>query len=350
MRSSTSSSNAADATRAIWALLCLAACVGITLELGTRVGVTRINRNQRRISHEYKTALTLARGPSSDRISVLLLGNSLTQTDIDMSRLQAELGPDYRPARWAIDDTNYLDWYFGLRHLFRAGARPQVVVIGGTTGHLLASHVRGGYFAHYILHRGDLLEAAARTKADATATSEMVFANWSAFYGSREEINKRLLTWLLPDFPRLARTLAAVGRPHSGADAGLPPPAPPNRTGGAVSSPAETGIQFRAFERLSELKALCAANGAHLVMWIAPTIRRDPGAAAVVAAGQRAGVEVLIPVGYNEIPRERFTDGFHLDAAGAIQLTAALAAQFRPLLLKQSQSIGRRDVVRRARV
>jgi hypothetical protein len=349
MRSSTSSSNAADPTRAIRALLCLAACVGITLEVGTRLGVTRINRNQRRISHEYRTALTLAGGPSSGRISVLLVGNSLTQTDIDMARLQADLGPGYRPARWAIDDTNYLDWYFGLRHLFRAGARPHVVVIGGTTRHLLASHVRGGYFAHYILHRGDILEAASRTKADDTATTEMFFANWSAFYGSREEINKRLLTWLLPEFPRLARTLADAGRPHSGADPDLPPPARPNRSGGAASSQTEIGTRVRAFERLSELKALCEANGAHLMMWIAPTISRDPGTAAVVAAGQRAGVEVLVPVGYNEIPRERFTDGFHLDATGAIQLTEALAARFLSLLLRQSRSVRRQDAVRRAR-
>jgi hypothetical protein len=93
--------------------------------------------------------------------------------------------------RWAIDDTDFLDWYCGLRRLFRHGARPGIVVLGAQPKHLIASHVRGGYFAHYLMDLPDFLEVAARLDMDATGTSELLFSHLSAYHGSREELPRR---------------------------------------------------------------------------------------------------------------------------------------------------------------
>jgi hypothetical protein len=310
MLSSTFSSNAANAAWGIRALVGSLVLVGLALEVGARVGVPLINQNQRRMGQEYRSAMHLGRDPARDRVPVLLLGNSLTLTDFDMPQLQSLLGPRVQVARWAIDDTNYLDWYFALRHLFRKGARPQVVVIGGRANHLLASHVRGNYFAHYLLHWTDLLVAADRTGTDATGTSDMSFANASAFYGGRQEINKRLLKAVLPDFPDLASVFA--GKRQRG--------------------PTDEVVLRDAPGRLSEFKALCAAHGARLIVWIAPSPSGDPNAA-VGQAGKRVGVEVLIPRPGERILPERFSDGLHLDPVGARQWTVAMARRLRPLLL-----------------
>jgi hypothetical protein len=301
-----------DAVWGIRALLLLLLLIGALLESVARFGVPLINSNQRRIRQEYQQALSLGHAPGQNRISVFFVGNSLTMTDLDMPGLQEGLGPDYQPVRWSIDNTNYLDWYFGLHRVFREGGRPSVVAVGTLPRNLLRSRVRGGYFAHYLLHRRDLLEAAARTKADANSASDLVVAHFSGFYGSREEINKRLLTWMLPSFPEFGEALA----------------------GRTLSRRLEESDVRLIASRLAELKVLCTAYGARLVVWIPPTLSASEDAA-VAQAGQRVGVDVLIPRPEDWLPRERFLDGLHLDKIGAARWTEALASRLLPLLTDQ---------------
>src|SRR5436309_2793888 len=98
MLSSTSSSDSVLHARAIRAVVYAIVVVGVALEAAGKVAVPLINHNQRRIREEYKTALTLGRDNTHGQTSVLLLGNSLTLTDIDVTRLAAELGPKYQVA------------------------------------------------------------------------------------------------------------------------------------------------------------------------------------------------------------------------------------------------------------
>lgn len=309
MRSSTSNSDQRQALAAVRGLLGAAVLLGVLLEAATLYGVPRINHNQRRIQEEYRAAISLGRDREPGRVDLLVLGNSLTLRGIDMPLLQAKLGARCRAMRWAVDATGYFDWYFGLKRLFRAGARPDVILLGARSYDLGANHPRGSYFARHMLDRGDLGEAAAETGANATEASEMLFANQSAFYGQRPEINKKLLCVLLPDFPRMAERLQMKEAPLSAAT-----------------------CSQRLGPRLTSLKALCAAHGARLIVWTPPHTRADQGAADELRAGGQAGVDLLVPVRHNEIPPERFLDGEHLAPAGAVQLTTALAPRLRPLL------------------
>ena len=61
--------------------------------------------------------------------------------------------------------------------------------------------------------------------------------------------------------------------------------------------------------------------------------RLERTAAALEQAGQRAGVEVLEPVAAGAIPPSGFSDGFHLNEAGAARYTAALAPALRHAIL-----------------
>ncbi|MBI3415675.1 MAG: hypothetical protein HY043_10225 [Verrucomicrobia bacterium] len=311
MHSSTSNFEDAPARRAIWFLLLLVVLVALAVELAARFGVPFVNQNMRRFYDELDRAAALAAKPANQPVPVLLLGNSLTFFDIDLRRFVEQLGPECEVARWAVDDTNYLDWYFGLRRLFRAGSRPRFVVLGATGGHFVSPRVRGHFFAHYILDRRDLFAAAARTSADATSFSAMTLAKASAFYGCREEVYKRVMTWILPRFEGFARSLTQ--RPTS------------NRVAPDVSA--------RARAQLSELRDLCAAHGAQLIIWLAPTREKDKYGAAVLASARECGVPILIPAAEHEFARESFRDPIHLKLAAAPVFTSLLSAQLRPLLL-----------------
>ena len=316
MRSSTSvSESSAGASLAVWALLGAALCIGVLLEAGVRYVVPLVFANQRRMASEYQDALRLGHDPTGGGLPVLFLGNSLLLSDIDFEQAQALLGADFQARRWAIDDTNFLDWYFGLRRLFRHGARPGIVVLGAQPKHLIASHVRGGYFAHYLMDLPDFLEVADRLDLDATGTSELLFSHFSAYYGSREELNKRVLSWILPRFPALAGKLAG------GPTAALPP-----------------DLVEQSAQRLDELNTLCRTYGARLVVWVPPN-PRWLDRSDLVRAGNLAGVPVLVPGRDDRVEADRFSDGYHLDALGARHWTAILMPRLRPLL--ESERKGR---------
>jgi len=290
-------------------LLCALVVFGC-VEAGSRYGVPLINSNTRRFYAERAAASRLGQNGGASQVSILFLGNSITHSDIDLPGMQAGLGNDARVVCWAVDDTNYLDWLFGLKRIFRSGARPDYVIVGGRSRHFLAPHVRGNFFAHYMLDWPDLLDAARRIKANANAICSMLIAQGSAFYGSREEIYKRLVTWMIPRFAHLAAVLNRAGVSDA-ASAAMPP------------SPGD---------RIWEMKELCAIHGARLILWIPPGQSRDRNAQAMVEAGRELDVPVLVPIVEGQIPSKDYADGFHLGPAGARMLTSALARELKPLI------------------
>lgn len=89
------------------------ALVVVALEVATRFVIPLVNANTKTFAQEYRATRTLTR--SGAGISVLLLGNSLTRTDVDMPLLKVSLGTGIKVQRWCVDDTRYLDWLFSLR-------------------------------------------------------------------------------------------------------------------------------------------------------------------------------------------------------------------------------------------
>ena len=53
------------------------------------------------------------------------------------------LHPEFAVTRFVVEDTNYLDWYYGLRRLFREGARPKVVILVINARQLMSPNVHG---------------------------------------------------------------------------------------------------------------------------------------------------------------------------------------------------------------
>jgi hypothetical protein len=289
------------------------------LELGSRYVAPLFFWNMRRFQSECAAALAVGhKGPPCEA-EILLLGNSLTLTDVDLDLLRQRLGAGREVCRWAVDNTTYLDWYYGLRRAVRNGAKPTLVVVGGRSAHFLAPQVRGRFFAHYILDWKDLREAASKTGANATAFSNMGLAQLSAFYGSREEIYKRWLTVVLPSFPDLGERMVMN-------DSSAPTAAQPDAV--AVID-----------GRFEELRALCASCGAQLIIWIPPTPRDDSKAPLISEIGLRRGIPVIppLPPGTQASWKpEDFEDGFHMTSAAAKRFTSQFAGKLERLLPKRA--------------
>lgn len=303
MPSSTSASEKFNATRAIALLLVLLLFYCGALEVTARTKFTSISRVQRRIETDKRVALGLQPAAADGAKTVLLVGNSLLVHGVDPGKLHEEMAPRYSSAVLAIENTQYLDWYFGLRRLFADGSRPSVIVLTLTTRQLLSRGIDGEYFAYQMMQERDILRVKGEAHLDTTMASNLFFANRSAWLGNRSMIRNWLLGEVMPSVDHLTAYLPEK-------------PAP---------LPSQDVILQQSLARLQDARDLCAQNGARFI-FVLPPVRgandvEDPLRA---AAGDR-NIVVLVPFHAGEMPAEYFSDGFHLNPRGAAIFTEKLA-------------------------
>ncbi len=238
--------------------------LSLALEAACRLGVPRVSRIERRVAEERKSVLAAGRPPASG-VQVIVLGNSLLETGLRFDEARRLLAPAIDSRRWVVHDTAYYDWYYGLRRLFAEGSRPDVVVLVLTPRQMLATKVRGSYFAYQFMRMADLFAVAKDVGLSNTETSNLAFANLSAYFGLGGEARKWLTGRVLPDFPGLAQLMTA-GR-------NVPP---------SIEQVGSTCTQ-----RLRSLRQVTAQFGWRFILVIPPT----PGSqsAAECAAAQKAG-------------------------------------------------------------
>ncbi len=312
MHSSTSSSKANMATgttspitaggRPVLYVAVLLALVAAALELIGAIGFVRVSRIQRRIDTDYKAALRL-RPIMNGRPTLLVLGNSLLLEGINPPEFQKATASEYKASSFFVEQTTYEDWYYGIRRLFHAGARPSVILLGLSINHLIADGVRREYFARFLMDRRDLASVVRREKLAPTLASTFLFANLSGWVGSKTEIRNWLLVRTMPDIDQFGSLLKTPG------------PSPPDAA----------RLREILNRRLPELKQVCAQYGARLVLVIPPSQDvREPYQAAE-QTGAQTGVLVLVPYRPGEMPPYNYRDGYHLSGDGALLFTRHLA-------------------------
>jgi hypothetical protein len=174
-------------------VLCL--CV----ELGTRYGFHRISRIQQRIHREKIDFLALHSGAFGAPRNVAIVGNSLLLYSVDVPLLNKLGSGKFNYSRLVVEQTQYLDWYFGLKRLLGEGAHPDALVLLLGANHWLADAVRGEYFAYELMRPLDVFSLARELNLDRTALSNYFFASLSAWLGSRVEIRKFILSHVITD-------------------------------------------------------------------------------------------------------------------------------------------------------
>ena len=297
-------------TYLIWSVRALVslAVFCVAIEGLTRFGFSHISHIEARISSEHKAALAIRK---SDRPTVLVIGNSLMLEGIDYQRLRDSLAGHANAVRFAIEQTQYLDWYYGLRRLFDEGSQPDMIVLCMNVEHLITSRIRGDYSAYYLFRLADLPQIRRDMNYDLTKTSSLVLSRFSLFYAGRSPLRNFVLVRTDPSYAEILQRLAAP-QAHF----------PPNEQ-----------IEQIAGVRLTSLRTLCSLHGARFAFLLAPGF--GPGEAPLLAAGARANTDVMVPIHLNELGRDKFRDGFHLNAGGAQMFTDKVSELLKRRLGKQ---------------
>jgi len=285
-------------------LLSVLALLLASAELLTRYFYPRMSRIEARIASDQRQVGTLAATSENDPPSVLLLGNSLLLHALDYPKIQQDLAP-IRVVRYVIENTEYLDWYYGLRKLFAEGVRPTKVVLVLNLGQTLSHEVLAE--SPYKLFRADDLLAVSRdADMDTTQTSNLLFAHWSAFYAGREGIRNYILNVTDPAYATELHRLARV----------------------PSVLPSEEQLLEQSRTRLQTLDQLCRRYGVQFVLVVPPAL--GTGSTILLKAGELQGVDVDAPVPLVSLGPEYFlADHFHLNEKGEALFTEALARDLR---------------------
>jgi hypothetical protein len=256
-----------------------------------------------RVSQQYAEALKMRPARPGEPASVLLVGNSLLLYGVDVDRLRKLTLGRVQICPIFLEATGYYDWFYALRRLFREGSRPQVVVLGVDVNSFLANAVRQDYAPLMLFDLQDSFSMASDLNMDRTATSNLVLAHSSVFWDTRSLLRTQILRHTVPHYQELVSLL----RPQSV----IPP-----------------GSRFEATanSRLEQLRALCEAHGAKLILLVPPTPSSEDAVRQMTIASQKADVDALVPIDPAALPDKYYlSDELHLNSEGAVLFTTALA-------------------------
>lgn len=315
MLSSTSSSEARPAAasgqgpRPILIVIAICAAVLAIFEVFAGVMVPRLSSYVGRNVRERQQAIDLR--PGGGRPTVLVAGTSLLLEGVDFPRLEKMLGDRWNAHRWVMEQTNYTDWYYGLRRIYAAGASPDyVVLMMGPLNFGRQPSVRGDYFARMMMRTGDFPEVSRVLDLHPTEAANLLAANLSAFFGLKTELRKVLLIRLLPDLPRFTNMIARFDNRQL----------PPDRLA-AVGT-----------ERLRALRGLAEAHGGRFILAIPPRPSKGPGSEILASAGAVVGVPVIVSIAQGELGPPYYRDGNHLNPKGAAIYTDRFVPDLRRTL------------------
>jgi hypothetical protein len=284
------------------------------LEFSSPRILTHLSRIQRRIDGEMAHAKQL--GPTNGgHPTVLIVGNSLLNEGVQIDALRNDVTSEYAVSRLVIEQTHYLDWYFGLRRLLEEGSHPSVIILTLDPAQLASTFTLGESFARRQMSLHDFPQVVRETNLDRTTASTYFFAHFSNWLGDKGFIRQAVMILLVPHFRELAGRIADHGAHITERD----------RLVGAAQ------------QRLPELAALAQSYGVRLIVLFPPALRENYSLD-IQQAGATVNVPVWVPSPPGEFPRDLYKDGYHLNPKGAQIFTERLAQQVRALQPQVPQS------------
>ena len=278
----------------------------LAFEFGSPIVLDHLSRTEHRVEVERKAARALRPTTPDGRPTVLLAGNSLLLEGVQLDKLHDELAPRYEVSRLGIEQTHFLDWYFGLRRLLQEGSRPGAIVLALGTDQLASKFTLGEEFAHRQMSARDLPLAIQETNLDRTTASTYFFAHWSNWLADKGVIRQRVLIVLVPNFRALAGRIADHG----------------------AHIHEQEVLVGMAKKRLPELAELSRTYGVKIVLMVPPALREDYSRD-IQQVGANVGMPVWVLSPPGEYPRSLYSDGYHLNQQGSSDYTSRLAEQIR---------------------
>jgi hypothetical protein len=281
--------------------LCALSILGI--EISSSYLLKHSSLTYTRVSNQYAEAVKMRRARPGESPSVLIVGNSLLLQGIQLERLHSLTSDAMRIYPIFLEQTGYYDWLYGLRKMFREGARPDVVVLGVGVNYFLMNGIRPDYVPMMFLDGRDTLGLASDLGLDRTAISNLWLAHVSTFWDTRGAIRSQVLNHFVPHL----EDLFTLVTPR--------PSVPERREFEEVSIP-----------HLQRLRQLCEEHEAKLILLVPPTLSSESEVAEMANAANAAGVDVSVPINPLTLSAKFYwPDGMHLNQAGALLFTSALA-------------------------
>lgn len=288
-------------------LVVAVACYFTGLEILARKVYPSHSAIAARIDSDLQATLQLRHVTASGRRTMLVVGNSLLLNGVDRELLRRSADSErISISLLPIENTAYLDWYFGLRRLLAEGSRPDIVAVCLTPRQLVSRATDGEFFARNLMQASDILLVQRAAGLDLTATSTYLLARYSAWLGSRAGVRNWLRSQAIPDMDELA-------------------PYFPERAG---PMPMAQVVQDVAMHRLSDLSGLCSTVGCRVLLVVPPVASKsayDFLESVVKQAAANSEVPFVMPIAPGELPADMFADGFHLNSRGAAVFTPAFA-------------------------
>src|SRR6266852_9911404 len=272
MPSSTSSSKPGALFHAIL-LVGICALLIVAFEFFSDFLLKHHSESYARVSRQYAEAVKMRPAKPGEPTSVLMIGNSLLLEGVDLDRLKKLTSSQMQIYPIFLEATGYYDWFYALQPLFREGAKPQVVVLGLGVNSFIANSLRQDYVPLMLFDMRDSLAVASDLKMDRTATSNLLLAHSSVFWDTRAALRTQIIRHAVPHYADLVLLL----KPQ--------PAIPPPRQ-----------FQATANSRLEQLRELCQAHGAKLIILVPPTPSSEDGVREFSIASQKAGVDTLVPI------------------------------------------------------
>src|SRR5437899_12865345 len=136
----------------------------------------------RRVSQQLNRAVGARPAGTGEPASVVMIGNSLFLDGIQVDRLQELTSERLRIYPIFLEATGYYDWLYGLRRIFRLGARPEVVVVQLEANSLLWNRVRTEYSPMLFFDAPDLLHVSSDLVLVRTAENSLLLVHCIALY------------------------------------------------------------------------------------------------------------------------------------------------------------------------
>jgi hypothetical protein len=285
------------------ALLAICALIVIGFEVSSCYLLNHFSLTYKRIARQYEQAVTVHRAGPGEPPCVLIVGNSLLLHGIQLERLKSLTSSSMQIYPVFLEATGYYDWLYGLRKMFREGARPDVVVVGVGVNYFLADSIRQDYAPMLFFDARDTPALASDLHMDRTATSNLWLAHLSTFWDTRSAIRTQVLNHFVPHLQDLFLLLSPR------------PSIPQSREFVEIAMP-----------RLQRLRELCEAHGAKLILLVPPTLSAESAVSEMAYAAHTVGVDVSVPIDPAALSANFYQpDGMHLNRDGAVLFTSALA-------------------------
>lgn len=286
------------------ALLATCAVLIAALEVLSTYMLKHDSATYARVSRQYAAALTIRPAQPGEPTPVLMVGNSLLLDGIDTERLQAMTSSRLRIYPIFLEATGYYDWFYGLQRLFREGSKPEVVVLGVGVNSFLEDSVRQDYVPLMLFDLRDTLGVASALRMDRTAASNFILAHSSVFWDTRSVLRTQILRHTIPHYRELVELLKPL-----------------------PTIPRAQLFEARADSRLEQLRQLCQAHGAKLILLVPPTPYSEVAVREMTLAARRSRVDALVPIDPSTLSTKFYQpDELHLNSEGAALFTSALAA------------------------